>query len=222
VATLSPALTEGLDKDARVYVEPYVVSSSMRFDYGTVSNPKVPSDTTLSDLDRDGSLLFRIKVVDESGQVGQILADANGIRPNDAQDDGTSRKSLFPVQWKDLGERIWRVEYNRDSGPELQLTTKISDLPNRLKHDALLQGTIYPHAFREVLLILVKEEPDFDEDEEWVKNWYKFVFKLTGTDLYVPTFGDDEKESFIEDAVNRFALAHRFGSRAKQAEEATQ
>src|ERR1700734_3041990 len=67
VASFHPAMTKVLDKDAKVYVEPYAVSSSMRFDFGTVSNPKVPTDTLLSQLDREDSFLFRIKVVDESG-----------------------------------------------------------------------------------------------------------------------------------------------------------
>jgi hypothetical protein len=71
-ATLDPASMAGLDKDAKVYVEPYVVSSSMRFDFGTVSQPKIPADTTLSELDRNESILFRVKVVDESGKVGRI------------------------------------------------------------------------------------------------------------------------------------------------------
>jgi hypothetical protein len=51
---------------ARVYVEPYVTgsSSSMRFDFGAVGGIVTPADTTLADLDRDGRILFRIKIVD--------------------------------------------------------------------------------------------------------------------------------------------------------------
>jgi hypothetical protein len=218
-ATLDPALTKGLEKDAKVYVEPYAVSSSMRFDFGTVSNPQVPSDTALSQLDRDDSFLFRIKVVDESGQVGRILADANGIRPKDSQAEGISRKALFPVHWLDLGELIWRVDYNQHTGPALQLTTKVSDFPNRLKQDALLQGTIYPQAFREVLWILLKQN-DFDDEAEWVKNWREFIKKLIGTDFDELSSEDEDLESVVEDTVRLFARVHNFGSRAKQAEEA--
>jgi hypothetical protein len=182
---------------------------------------RVPPDIAFWQLGRDGSLLFRIKVVDESGEVGRILPYAKGIRPRDALDDGINLKSLFPVQWKDLGELIWRVDYNKDTGAELQLTTRISNLPVRLKPDALVQGAIYPQALREVLSILLNDGV-FEEDLEWVKNWYEFVGKLTGTDLEELSSDDGERESFIEDAVRSFTLVHRFDSRAKQANEATQ
>ena len=219
VATFDPALTNGLDKDAKVYVEPYAISSSMRFDFGTVSNPQMPADTMLSQLDRDDSFLFRIKVVDESGQVGRILADANGIRPKDVQDDGEAKKSLFPVHWVDLGELIWRVDYDQNTGPVLQLTTKVNELPNRLKNDPLLQGCIYSQALRDVLWILVKDN-DFDDDAEWVKNWRAFVLKLTGINLEENPPEDDEQETFVEDTVRQYARVYNFASKAKQAEEA--
>jgi len=219
-ATLDPAALSGLDKNARVYIEPYVVSSSMRFDFGTVSQPQIPADTSLTELDRDDSFLFRVKVVDESGHVGKILADASGIRPKDAEDDGINRKSLFPVQWIPLGELIWRVDFNPHSGPVLQLTTKVPDLPSRLKNDPLLQGVIYPQAFREVLWLLIREE-EIDDDLPWVLHWREFVRKLTGIDLEVATPEEEEdRAEFVEEAVRSFAAVHSFGSKARQQEEA--
>jgi hypothetical protein len=220
VATFHPDLTKGLDKDAKVYVEPYAVSSSMRFDFGTVSNPIKPADTTLSQLDRDDAFLFRVKVVDESGNVGRILADANGIRPQDADDDGTAKKALFPVHFVDLGELIWRVEYDQSNGPVLQVTTKISDLPNLLKNDPIIQGSIYPQALREVLQILMDENAAFVDDADWVKNWREFVLKLTGVDLEDDQVDGDDPETFVENTVRQYARLFSFASKAKQAEEA--
>ena len=216
-ATLEPALTAGLDKTAKIYIEPYVVSSSMRFDFGTVGNPTAPMDTTLSQLDSTQSFLFRVKVVDESGNVGRILADANGIRPKDARDDGLNRKSLFPVEWVDLGERIWKVAFDKDAGPVLQLTTKVQDLPERRKSDPLLQGAIYPEAFRQVMILLVDGE-GIDDEAPWVRNWYEFVLKLNGTDLSGDLV-DEDPEQVIEDAVQAFSKAHNFAARANKALE---
>jgi hypothetical protein len=219
VASFDPAMTKGLDKSAKVYVEPYVVSSSMRFDFGTVSNPKVPTDTLLSQLDRENSFLFRIKIVDESGNVGRILAEANGIRPKDPKDDGTAKKSLLPVHWVDLGELIWRIDYDQTTGPVLQVSTKVADLPTRLKHDPLVGGCIFPQALREVLWILVKEDA-FDDDAEWVKDWREFVLKLTGLNLEETEYEEElEQENFVEDAVRQYARQFRFASLAKQVEE---
>ena len=217
VATLEPSLTVGLDKAAKIYIEPYVVSSSMRFDFGTVGNPTAPTDTTLSQLDRTESFLFRVKVVDESGNVGRILADANGIRPKDASDDGVNRKSLFPVEWLDLGERIWKVAFDKDAGPVLQLTTKVQDLPERRKNDPLLQGAIYPEAFRQVLILLVDGE-GIDDEAPWVRNWHEFVLKLSGVDLS-EDIADEDAEQLIEDAVQAFSRAHNFAARANKVQE---
>jgi hypothetical protein len=218
-ASIAPASMDGLDKNARVYIEPYVVSSSMRFDFDTVSQPKIPAETLLSELDREESFLFRVKVVDESGQVGKILADASGIQPKDADDDGINRKSLFPVQWLDLGERIWRVDLNPHTGPVLQVTTKVPELPTKLKNDPLLQGVIYPQAFREVLWFIIREE-EIDDDLPWVQNWREFIRKLTSVNLDEETPEDDEdREDFVEDAVKAFSGQHNFASRAKQFEE---
>jgi len=218
-AVLEPSSMVGLDKDAKVYIEPYVVSSSMRFDFGTVSHLQAPNDTSLSELDREDSFLFRIKVVDESGQVGKILADASGIRPKEAEDDGINRKSLFPVQWIALGELIWRVDFDVHTGPVLQITTKVAELPSRLKNDPLLQGVIYPQAFRDVLWSLIREE-EIDDDLPWVQNWREFILKLTNVNLEDATPEDeDEREQFVEEAVRTFSELHNFASRAKHFEE---
>lgn len=189
----------------------------MRFDFGTVGNPTAPADTTLSQLDRTESFLFRVKVVDESGNVGRILADANGIRPKEATDDGVNRKSLFPVEWVDLGERIWKVAFDKDAGPVLQLTTKVQELPERRKNDPLLQGVIYPEAFRQVLILLL-EGDGIDEEAQWVRNWYEFVLNLSGVDLS-EDIADEDQEQLIEDAVQAFSRAHNFAARANKLQE---
>lgn len=42
-----------IDRNAKVYVEPYVRSSSMRFDFGVVANPVTPPSTLMTELDRE-------------------------------------------------------------------------------------------------------------------------------------------------------------------------
>ncbi len=98
----------------------------MRFDFGTVAGLKAPPDTRLSELDADGSLLFRVKVVDETGVVGRILADASGVHARNTDDDGFNRKALLPLRTTDLGEVIWRLSYDSASGPVLDITNKIA------------------------------------------------------------------------------------------------
>jgi hypothetical protein len=207
-----------LNKDSKIYVEPYFKTSSMRFDFGTVSSPSIPADTTLSELDINESFLFRVKVVDESGIVGRILADANGIRPRTAEDDDFNRKPLLPLVHKDLGERIWELGYDPDAGPELQISSKLADLSGRLKSDPLLQGAIYPEAFRRVLNKLIDADA-FGEEDSWIESWRVFILKLTGRDLGENGFEEGEAEDFIDDAVIAFSGAHSFKTRAVKFEE---
>ncbi len=217
-ATLDLSYPATLDKNAKVYIEPYVRSSSMRFDFGTVAELKTPIDTAITELDSSDSFLFRVKVVDESGTVGRILAHASGIHPRNSENDGNNRKSLLPLETKDLGEMIWRVSYDADSGPVLQISSRIAGLSGRLKSDPLLQGMVFPMAFKEVLLNLTSGT-GADEDSEWGPRWHSFVKELTGHDLAEEDMEPEELEDFIDDAVRDFSKAHSFASKAAMFDE---
>jgi hypothetical protein len=208
----------GLDTSAKVYVEPYVRSSSMRFDFGTIGVPSTPADTALSELDAAGSLLFRVKIVDESASVGRILAHASGIRPRNPEDEGPSRKSILPLCITDTGQEIWRLAYNPDSGPVLEISNKIVGLAARIKADPLLQGAIYPHALRVFLnQFLGENEPE--TGLKWVDDWHRFLKALTGRDLQEDELDEDEVESFTDDAVKTFLDVNGFASKAAKHEE---
>src|SRR6185312_11650105 len=96
-------------RSACVYVEPYVTgsTSSMRFDFGTIGNLTAPSDTSLTDLDRSGRVLFRIKVVDGSTEVGKILAATNALRPIDEKVSDDDQRAILPVRLEPLDEVVW-------------------------------------------------------------------------------------------------------------------
>jgi hypothetical protein len=210
-----------LDQKARIYVEPYFISSSMRFDFGSLAAPAPPSDTTLSELDENESPMFRVKIVDESGTVGRILADAHGIRPRNEQDDGVNRKSLLPLITRDLGDLIWRLAYDPNSGPVLQISSRIVGLSAKLKTDPLLQGAMYPEAFRQILRQLIADD-EFGEVGSWREDWRKFIMALTTEDLGEKEFDPeepDETELFINKAVLAFGNAHRFATNAAKCEE---
>ena len=76
-----------LPADGRIYLQPYYKTSSMWFDCGTVGSFDLPEDTALTDIDRGGSVLFRVFVVDDSGEHGKILASADCIPAKDPGGD---------------------------------------------------------------------------------------------------------------------------------------
>src|SRR5215470_16710141 len=117
----------GLPPSAAVSVEAYHRSTAMRFDCGTVAVKKIPEPLVLNDLDQSGSVLFRIKIVDREGSAGKILASADRVRPL-IEGENTDRRSIFPVEYRDLGQEIWRVDIDDDAGPFLLLNSKIPAL----------------------------------------------------------------------------------------------
>src|SRR4051794_14315018 len=72
----------GLPSSAAVSVEAYHRGTAMRFDCGTVGIKRIPDLLTLNELDQAGGVLFRIKVIDQDGQRGKILASADRVRPS--------------------------------------------------------------------------------------------------------------------------------------------
>jgi hypothetical protein len=210
-ANLSKLAELGLDKTGHVYVEPYVRSSSMRLSFGTVGAIVSPADTKLSEIDSGGSVLFRVKVVDESTEVGKILAAANHIRPVDETDEQDDEKAILPLRLRDLGEAIWLVDVDGQARPELVLNNRIPLLAERLKSDPLIQGIVIPHAMKAVMCACMADE--VDESLEWVRDWRKFIAALLGEELE-EGLEQDDLEVRVAAAVDKFIARMKFTTRA--------
>lgn len=201
-----------LDPSAKVYVEPYVKSSSMRFDFGTVGQITSPASCLLSDIDAGAAILFRVKVVDETDEVGCILASANGIRPEDDA-DGDDRRPLLPVDSADLGEEIWRLEIDRDAGPTLAVNNRIPDLVEALKRDPYLQGLIYPEVVRGMVRAVFRADNGFGEEEEWMEGWKDWCEEQLGREIGEGENDDIEAvESLADEVASVFVKKNRFAS----------
>lgn len=213
-----------LDPKANVYVEAYVRSSSMRFPFGTIGLIRAPAETTLTDLDHGAAVLFRVKVVDDSAEVGKIVAAADGIRPLTESEENDGRKALLPLVKTDLGEAVWRLHIEGSAKPELQINNRIPGLRERLFDDPLLAGAIYAEALRQVLTAIFFDT-QLDDEMEWVANWKQFIGDVRG----IPVQDDlDEEESgnqirdIIDDTVEKFVSRRQFATKAIKAREALQ
>lgn len=203
-----------LNANAKIYVEPYVASTSMRFDFGTVGEVVHPSDTTLSEID-SGGVLFRVKVVDESGEIGLLLASAEEVRPITEDEDGEGNRAFFPLVLKDLGEAIWAVEITKSDRPKLQINNRIPFLREKLLSDPILQGAILPMAMRLVLKAAL-EQDEFGE-AQWVDDWRKFVEELGGEKFpdEDENVDDDHIDLIISTAIEQFISVKQFANRAR-------
>ena len=210
-----------LDRNARVYMEPYVGSSYMRFDFGTVGRITHPPDTTLVELDAGRDVLFRVRVVDKSGHIGKILAAANGIRPRYEADESIGLRSLLPLTSVNLDEELWKVSVNGAAHPVLQINNRVPGLRERLLGDAVLQGSVYPHALRTVLNYIIFDGSG-DEETDWIKDWKAFTEDLRGKEWpeEVDLAADeDAREEFIDETVQCYCDHFKFATVAKSKAE---
>ena len=213
-ATLTGLKSMRLDESARVIVEPYVKQSSMRFDFGTVGDLTTPADRRLMDLDRGASIQFRIKVVDVGVRPGRLLALADHVRAL-TESEGDERKSILPLDYRNLGEAVWQIDVSKDQSPILVLNYRVPDLEARIGTDPVLQGAVFTAAVREVLRVVLSE--DVDEEEEWVVDWRQFAEGFYGGPI--PEFSDDPedddgRETLIEKIVERYCEHHQWATRS--------
>lgn len=204
-----------LPPSAALSVEAYHRSSAMRFDCGTVAVKKIPEPLVLNELDQSGGILFRIKIVDREGVTGKILASADRVRPLIEGED-KDRRSIFPVEYRDLGQEIWRVDIDDDAGPFLLLNSKIPALMHVISENHLLAGAMLPAAFRIVLSYLVND-PSVDEDEgSWKTDWIRFCSEGLGIEDEPDELEDDDaRELWVADAVRRYCEARTFVDQAR-------
>lgn len=205
----------GFPPDARIYVEPYVASSSERFSFGTVAGVTAPADTELSELDEGGAVLFRVKLVDETADVGKILASADGVAPR-GKDSPDGRKSLLPIRHTNLGEELWQLQVDRDRGPELCVNNRVPGLADQVTADPLIQGLVLPGVLRRIVQAVL----DSDDEAEWVEDWKVFCTRLIGEDIDWD-MDSEENEQEIDELVRRvgqrFVEAQRYTTRVRTA-----
>ncbi len=201
-----------LPADASVAIEAYYRTSSMRFGCGTVNNLQVPERMVLSEIDKGGAVRFRVLVIAADG-TGRIMAVADGLRPS-APGDDADRQALLPMRERDIGNELWKIEVDYRTGPVLVVNNRVSGLAAQIRTVPLLQGLVFPHAFRAILRDL-NPPGESDDDDLWGDNWRRFL-----TDLGVAAEPEDPDDAdavdeWVETAVKAFADLKEFAQRVK-------
>lgn len=211
-----------LPAHATVVLEAYHRSSGMRFECGTVSELQIPDVLSLDEVDRDGSPLFRIKVVDIGENQGRILASAERIQPK-SEEDEDGRRSLFPIAYRDLQADTWKVEIEQGDRPRLIVNTRLPGFAYKLAESPLLQGLILPAALRFVLqeLVITSDTGEDEDEASWKDEWLAYCGEQLGAADDPRELTDEgEKAIWIDEAVQRFGQNCDFITRiAKMGEE---
>ena len=213
----------GFPSSAAITIEAYHRSTGMRFDCGTVSNPQIPDALILDEVDQRGNLLFRLKVIDTEVDSGRILGSAERINPSSDENDDENRRALFPVIYRSLGEEVWKVDVGYEERPALVLNREIPGIRHRLKADPLLQGLLFPAAFRVVLENLVQDDDEGEDDNEgWRNEWKQFCRERLGIHDDPPLRLSGDQAEWIDYAVQRFCQEYGFMKGIRKLEEVIQ
>ena len=190
--------------DSAIYVEAYYKETLQRFSFGTVGNVTRPADRALSAVDLTGTTLFRVRVVDESGQIGRLLGAAEALRPEGSTDEDNS-ESLMTLKTGPLEALPWKVEARTDgSKPCLIINNRIPDALNRAKSDPSFYSLILPGALQQVLYQFLFNEPDEEDTEanEQRGRWMEMATRLESEPPETTDF--DELSSWVERVVEAF------------------
>lgn len=204
--------------ESKVSIEAYHRSSGMRFDCGTIGSLRIPNPLILSEVDTDGSILFRVKVADHVAEKGKLLGLADGLHPS-GEEGPDGRQSLFPVIYRDLGEEAWRVDIGISSRPKLVLNSRIPSIAHRLQSDRAIQAFLLPAALRIVLAELLRQsEIEDDEEPGWASEWMEYCRDNLGMKSPISGLDDEGKRYWIDDALKAFCGSRKFVEALKSAE----
>jgi hypothetical protein len=194
----------GFPDYAKIYIEPYFKSSFMRFDFGTVARHIHPENTLLDEIPVTDKILFRVKVVDESSKQGLILGYADELIPTLGDTIG-GKKPLLPVDYNDLGNKIWKLDF-RDDGPYLSVNKTIDRITELVKNNLQFFSLVYPEIIRQIAQKIISEEDiELDDLTTWQGQWIQY-FKTTLGITYKP---DEEREDiWCEEIVEAFCRKH--------------
>lgn len=203
--------------DAQVFIEAYNSVSWMRFDFGVVGARRNPDDLRLVEVTRHPMPKFRLKVVDRSEDVGRLLGVADKLVPLRPKQDETRRQSLLPVDFRDLGDEVWRLDLS--DWPVLELNYRIEGIGEAARAGSDFLGLVYPQVVRDILREIVIEQEQFDpdfDDSDWTCLWLRYVCQLSG--VAPPPSGYSEaarreRIDWIEDAVQAFSQARQVRGR---------
>lgn len=199
--------------DANIFVEAYNSASYMRFAFGTIGDQREPQDLRLTEVTSRPLPKFRLKVVDQSKRHGLLLGVADKLVPLRPHEDLANKQSLLPVDFYDLGDRIWRLELS--DWPVLELNNRVDAIGESARTGDWFLALVYPEILRrilhEIVIVLDETDPGLD-DSEWTSLWLRFVCALPGVAEPPGGIGEAAKarrREWIEEAVQVFCRSRQ-------------
>lgn len=206
----------GLPAPALLFVEAYYRAAFRRFAFGTVGDPRSPAERWLDGIPVS-SPLFRVKVVARENGVARILAAADRVVPETSDRQDEARQSLLPVDFEDLGDRVWTLDLDSD-WPRLCLNSRLEGIREAARSGPEFLTLVYPEVFRAILTRALQEDrfdPDCDDDDDWGTLWLRFACRELGRPQ-PPRGSDAEALQWVDEAVNAFCARYTVAERFRQ------
>ena len=160
----------GFPGSASVRVEAWRGHAVQSWPYGAVGNLQPPSEESRRLIDVPPGARFRVFVVAADGS-GRLLGHATNLRPELPLD------SLLPLEERDLGEEVWRVDFDDEDGcPVLLVNGNVPGISGIVRHDPTLRSLVMPEVFRAILtrMVLIDKADPEDTDGPWAE-WFAVV-----------------------------------------------
>lgn len=186
--------------DSQIFVEAYRQTSWMRFSFGTVSEIRKPVDTQLSIFDSPEDIQFRVRITATGENQGMMLGEADRLRAHGEHDDDDERAPLLRVRQADIGEEIYKVQF--EPHPVLLINSATGDWRSVVS-SPLFQSLVAPSIFRSILIyiLVISDAYDPEDGDSAYSKWLRFANSLPG----VSEYDKDDPMNWIDDAVDAFA-----------------
>ncbi len=193
----------GFPDSAAVIIEAFRQLELVRFDFGTVGSPALPTSCRLSEFGTLAGLRFRIKVVSTEEPRGRLLAVGDRITPRNAEQRSLTRVPLLAVRAQDLGREVWRLDFSDE--PLLLVNPRLV-AKKQLVQSVEFQSLVLPEILRSILnrILLVEQIRVPEESDDWASRWLMFAESMPGVGS-VPDVADPESDlDWIDAAISSF------------------
>lgn len=199
----------GFPENARVFVEASRQIQFRRFDFGRVGLIRIPEDRALVDFDSLQGVRFRVKVVADSDPIGLLIAECDGIRTRNAENEPVNRISLLPVGVQDIGSEIWSLDFD-DEDVLLQINSRLEN-PLGLATDKVFVSLVYPTIVKLVLrqVLITDQHSDLEDLEDWRSRWLVFATGLPGVGSIPDLKNVSDVLTWIDSVGEAFSRQHR-------------
>jgi hypothetical protein len=210
--------------DSVIVFEAYTRTRVERFELGTVAEAGAVLDErctleTFSDAEMEG-IHFRVKIVDQSEKHGRIVAIADRLPRKISEKDDADRRSILGVDHDDLGDRLWKLDLEKDDIPYIIVNTALGNVRELARDNDVFFGLVYPEAVRQILedVFLNEDGEDYadcNDTSDWRFLWSCFARSLTATEK-VPKH-EEARKGWIEQCVQAFCSRYNTLNKASKA-----